>query len=93
MYNITQKKLFFNEILLIVVYTWFVVVFSIYLRFSMTWQVGECVMLMTVSILDDSNENQLYDSWSGSDYEKFDANPSESESGTSDGGSESHKGL
>jgi hypothetical protein len=40
-----------------------------------------------LSVLDDSNENLLYDSSSGSDYEIFDADMSESESGTSDSGS------
>jgi hypothetical protein len=37
-----------------------------------------------VSILDDSKENLSYDSSSGSDYEIFYADMSESESGTSD---------
>jgi hypothetical protein len=41
-----------------------------------------------VSILDDSNENLSYDSSSGSDYEIFYADMSESESGTSDSGGE-----
>jgi hypothetical protein len=40
------------------------------------------------SILDDSNENLSYDSSSGSDYEIFEVDTSESESGTSDSGSE-----
>jgi hypothetical protein len=41
-----------------------------------------------VSILDDRNENLSYDSSSGSDYEIFDADTSENESGTCDSGSE-----
>jgi hypothetical protein len=41
-----------------------------------------------VSILDDSKENLSYDSSSGSDYEIIDYDMSESESGTSDSGSE-----
>jgi hypothetical protein len=44
-------------------------------------------------ILDDSNENLSYDSSSGSDYEIFDADMSDSESGTSDSGSENHEGI
>jgi hypothetical protein len=57
-------------------YTWFVAVFLSYLRFYMTWQVGECVMLITVSVLDYNNENLSYDSSSGNDYEIFDADTS-----------------
>jgi hypothetical protein len=41
-----------------------------------------------VSILDDRNENLFYDSSSGSDDEIFDADMSESESGTSGSGRE-----
>jgi hypothetical protein len=41
-----------------------------------------------VSILDDRNENLLYDSSSGTDDEIFDADMSERESGTSGSGRE-----
>jgi hypothetical protein len=69
-------------------YTWFIVVFSVYLRFYDMASSRVCDVDDIVSILDDDNGNLSYDSSSGSDYEIFHANMSKSESGTSDNGSE-----
>jgi hypothetical protein len=69
--------------------TWFVGVF--FDLFAILYEMASrrlCDVEEIVSILDVSNDNIAYVSSSGSDCEMFDAGSSESESGTSDNGSE-----
>jgi hypothetical protein len=84
-----QKKLLFNEFLSSVGSTWFTGVF--FDLFAILYDMASrrlCVVEEIVSILNVSNDNISYVCSSGSDCEMFDADSSESESGTSNNGSE-----